>query len=256
MMMGVAFFTGISYGMVFMLLAVPGSSEAGLNIDFDSYTVEEHLADDTIFYDYTRDAVFDASNKLANTLAFNAGTSTDYIVQDRGAGHEKCLFLSGGANPSADHKGIYLMNLDMTADGANATRPVVVEWSFDILGASSDADFDPTDWTVTLNYANTDTDLDITDGGFDTNSAGRVVAQTFDFTNAGFSGTSGWTTVSGSYEIPVGEAGSLGAIQIRTQNGGWVSANAGLYCLDNIQADVFPVSDTGFPSRNLLKNPG
>lgn len=227
-----------------------------LSYDFDSRSANEYVAYDTVFYDYTRNAVFEATNKLENTLAFNAGVTTDYIIQNRGAGHEKCLFLNGGADPSANYKGIYLMNIDMTADGNNASRPVIVEWSFDILGASNDVDFDPAGWTVTLNYANTSPNMDITDGWFDTNYAGRVTVQTFSFTNAGFSGTSGWTTVRGSYEIPVGEAGNMGAFQIRTRNGGWVSSGMGLYCLDNISINVFPVPDTGFPPKNLLSNPG
>ena len=187
-------------------------------IDFEKHDLDEVLATDTALYDYTRNTVFEnGSNTIANSMVFKGGSGTDYVIQDRGVGHEKALFLTGAINTSSSSdNGIYLLKVDMTAGGENATQVVRVAWSFDILGTSNDADFDPTGWKVNLNYANSSEDINVSDAWFDLETEGRILAQTFDFVNAGLDGTNGWTTVSGYYDVPIGEGRSLGSIQIRS----------------------------------------
>jgi hypothetical protein len=217
---------GISYSAVIV------------DINFDQHSLNQQIATNTGMYDYTRNAAFVVgTTTTTNSLVFKAGSGTSYTVQNRGVGHERALYLNGAMTlGAASDNGIYLLKMDMTGNGANSSQMTRVSWSFDILGTSSDVDMNTLGWTVRLNYGNTSESINVTDAWF-TNSTSKLV-QTFDFVNAGIAGTTGWTTVSGYYDIPVGAAGKLGSIQIRSSAGGYLGGGTGAITVDNILVDV------------------
>lgn len=193
------------------------------------------LAIDVAQYDYTSAIPYVGSNAVANTLAFNGKSgSTDYIIRDKGGLHTSSLYLKT-VNTAADDFGVYFQKLDFTLGGQNATNLTRVEWSFDILGYNQNGNLDPTDWTVKINTDNTSQNLNVSDGWY----SNAVSAQTFSFLDdstgeTALNGT--WTTVTGSYDIAVGSAGTAGGIQISTDNGGYTSSG-GIF-LDNISITI------------------
>lgn len=199
------------------------------------------LTNDVARWDYTSRQVYVGGEAVANTLAFNGRSSgSDYHIVDKGAGHEKAL-IARTINTASEDFGVYLQKLDFRVDNMNITNKTLVSWSFDILG-TDEPDLIPTNWTVKINSGNYSTNLYVSDGWYDTNNS--VVAQTFDFVDDDTT----WTTITGSYEIAVNQAGSAGGIQISTDTGGYVSGtpSEGIV-LDNIQitiASIVPVYDS------------
>jgi hypothetical protein len=216
-------------------------SQGTVIADFEVHPVDTQIATDNPKYDYTSNTTYDPATAAANSLVFRAGTATDYIVQNRGTGHEKSLHLNGSINTSQADQGFYILQVDMTAGGANATQVTRVSYSFDILGTSDDADLGLTDWTVKINFASGSGNITHGDSWF--NGAGAVTNQTFDINNAGKNGTTGWKTISGFYDIAIGAAGTAGGIQVSTDVGGFVSGGTGGYTVDNITLDVAAIPE-------------
>jgi len=193
------------------------------------------LTNDTAQYDYTADQIYNASNAAPFTLAFNGRSgSTDYIIRNKGTGHETALYVKT-LNTATNDFGVYIQKLDFTLDGANSSNTVTVSWSFDILGYNQNGNLDPNNWTVRVNTANTSQGLNVSDGWY----TNYPVAQTFDFVadttgETALNGT--WTTVTGSLDIPVGSGGTVGGIQISTDGGGYTSSG-GIF-LDNIEVRI------------------
>ncbi len=218
-----------------------GDSYGGVIID-ENFN-DPFLADNIGKYNYSQQDAYDRLTATSNTIAFWMGTGTRAVVVDRGAGHEQSMYFNGSANLTQKNLGVYFSNIDMTHGGANNTQTVRVSWSFDILGNSKNANFDPNNWSVVILPDNNVSsralgDL-VDDNGNTVGSA--VIAQTFSFTNAGFGGTEGWQTISGFYDIPAGEAGEFGMIQIRASTtGGFVSGGDGLFVMDNVEVSVMP----------------
>ncbi len=225
----------------FELSSVP--LEAGttkLIWDFNDGPTGTILTNDLANYDYTSHQEYDGSNAVVNTLAFNGKSgSTDYIIREKGDGHVSALYLKT-LNPSANDFGIYLQKLDFTLGGQNSTNITRVSWSFDILGYDQSyggtEDIIPTDWTVSISPDNEDPGINISDSWFSNSTV-----QTFSFSDdttgeTALNGT--WTTVTGSYDIAVGAAGSLGGIQIRQPLGvGGYTSSGGIF-LDNIEITI------------------
>lgn len=191
--------------------------------------------------DYQRAAQWDGALASANSLGLMIGaSSSQYLIRDGGTGHGAVLYQDGGGNLSLEDRGLYLAKLDMTVGGANATQPVRVSWSFDIVGASSDSDFIGTGWEVRINPTNSASDVAL-DG------VGYTYVQTFSVENAGqnlnnIEGVN-WTTVVGSYDIPVGMATSLGVIQVHGNSAGYLSSGKGSFAVDNIKVSLAAVPD-------------
>jgi hypothetical protein len=202
------------------------------NSDGASGTV---LTNDLPRYDYTSSQAYVGSNAVANTLAFNGrSTLTDYIIRDKGVGHESALYFKT-LNTANDDFGIYIQKLDCTWFGENSSNVITVSWSFDILGYDSNGNLDPANWTVNVRGDNNSPNINVSDAWF----AGGVIAQTFSFADDSSSETAKdgtWTTVTGSVDIPVGQAGFNGGIQISTDGGGYTSAG-GIF-LDNIEVTL------------------
>ncbi len=215
--------------------ALPGSPFV-MSIDFNEHDSGSlPFPQDGRKYNYNLLSSYNPAAVTETTLAFFMGSGTRYSIVDRGHKHKQCIYFNGSANLSQPNLGVYLTHLDMTAGGQNSELPVSVKWSFDILGNSDSPHFDPSTWQVLVFYNNSNPGRDI--GRFDT----APVVQTFDIVNAGRGGTEGWKTVSGSYEIPKGQAGRFGMIQIRATGGDYISSGEGLFCLDNIRVDIRPV---------------
>lgn len=224
-------------------LPVSIEAESGLfdpvciDIDFNGHSEGDVIFNKMPRYNYSKRDRYFSESAGSSDLVFFMGSQTRGLIQARGAGHEKAIFLNGAANFSQPKLGVYFVKVDLTAGGENKTRPVRINWSFDILGASDDPNFDPENWEVLINYKNRDPLRDIA------KISGSVVAQTFSFNNAGRNGKKGWVTISGDYDIPAGKAVEFGVLQIRGTKGGYVASGKGLLCLDNIKVTVVPVSD-------------
>jgi len=197
-------------------------------------------------YDYTSNQGYVGSNAVVNTLAFNGrSTGTDYIIRDKGAEHASTLYLKT-INTLSDDFGIYIQKLDFTASGMNASNTTRVSWSFDILGFNQNGNLDPTNWTIKVQTGNNDPGINVSDAWF----SSAVLAQTFSFladTTGEKTADGTWTTVTGSYNIAVGSAGTFGGIQISTDGGGYTSAG-GVF-IDNLKitiASAEPVLDELF----------
>lgn len=220
----------------FSLTSVPQPPGTLIAINFDgdgaSGTI---LAANTVQWNYTAGAAYDMNSVDENTLAFNGrSTSTDYIIRDKGTGHEAALYFKTLNTDQTDF-GIYLLNMNFTFDGTNSTQAVRINWSFDILGYDyyKNGSVATNDWTVKLNTGNNNPVVSLADSSVST------LAQTFGFVadTTGETAEDGtWTTVSGSASIPMGAAGTNGIIQISTDNGGYTSSG-GVF-LDNISVSV------------------
>lgn len=219
----------------FSLTAVPQPPGTLIAINFDGDggpgTV---LAANTVEWNYTAGAAYDMNSVDENTLAFNGrSTSTDYIIRDKGTGHEATLFFKT-IDTASPNFGVYLLNMDFTFEGANSAQAVRVNWSFDILGYNQNGALNPSNWTVKVNSGNNNPVVALAD------DPSAALAQTFDFIadttgETALDGT--WTTITGSSTvIPRGAAGTNGFIQISTDNGGYTSSG-GIY-LDNISVSV------------------
>jgi len=221
-------------------LAACSFGDVVMDYNFNGTAAGTTVQADTAQYDYTSAQAYVGSNAVANTLAFNGrSSSTDYIIRDKGTGHENALYLKTLNTINADF-GIYLQKVDFTDGGANAANITTVSWSFDILGYDSNGSIDPTGWTVKVRTDNTSQNLGISDAWY----SSAVTAQTFSFSDDSSGETikdGTWTTISGSYNIAAGTGGSVGGIQISTDNGGYTSAG-GIF-LDNIQADISTVPE-------------
>jgi len=186
----------------------PGTTK--LIWDFNDGPTGTVLTNDVPRYDYTSNQAYIGSNAVVNTLAFNGRSgSTDYIIREKGAGHATALYVKT----------------------VNTTR---VSWSFDILGYNQNGNLDPTNWTVSVRSDNNDPDINVSDAWFS-----NTVVQTFSFLadTTGETATDGtWTTVTGSYDIAVGSAGTFGGIQISTDGGGYTSAG-GIF-IDNLKVTI------------------
>jgi len=222
------------------LVAISSQATVVLDYNFNGTAAGTTVRGNTAQYDYTSDQVYVGTNAVANTLAFNGKSSgTDYIIRDKGLGHENALYLKTLNTINADF-GIYLQKLDFTDGGANAANTTRVTWSFDILAYDSNGNIDPTGWTVKVRTDNNSQSINVSDAWF---TAG-VLGQTFSFNDdsSGETATDGtWTTISGSYDIAAGTGGSVGGIQISTDNGGYTSAG-GIF-LDNITVDVTTIPE-------------
>lgn len=211
----------------------PGTTK--LVWDFNDGASGTVLTNNLAKYDYTSNQGYDGSNAVVNTLAFNGrSTGTDYIIRDKGAGHASSLFVKTINTSKADF-GIYVQKLDFTVAGMNATNITRVSWSFDILGYDQNGAFDPTNWTVKVRSDNTDPGINVSDAWF----SSAALAQTFDFLDdttgeTALNGT--WTTITGSYDIAVGTAGTFGGIQISTDAGGYTSSG-GVF-IDNLKVTI------------------
>ncbi len=225
----------------FSVSSAAPSSDIHLAWDFnsDSGVLTNNLAQ----YDYTSNQEYVGSNAVVNTLAFNAkSSSADYDIANKGTGHENALRIKPINTVNADF-GVYIQKLDYTLGGQNVTNVTRVTYSFDILGNDTNGNLDPTNWTVKLNIDNTSQNLNVSDAWF--NGAGKVTNQTFTFV----ADDATWTSVTGSYDIAVGAAGSVGGIQISADNGGYTSGG-GIF-LDNIKVDVETVQN---PATQLSWN--
>lgn len=213
---------------VVLPLVDPSVQTLKWNFNDDSGT----LSANTPTYDYTSDtAPYVGSNAVANTLAMNGLSSgSDFIIANKGTGHEKCLYLQA-LNPQGNNAGIYLQKLDFRVDNMNLTNKTRVSWSFDILGTDH-AGIVPSNWTVRVNYGNYSENINVSDAWFNNDSS--ALAQTFDFVDDNAT----WTTVTGSYEIAVNQAGSAGGIQIRQPNGVGAYTSGDGVCIDNIEITI------------------
>lgn len=224
------------------LIAAASQATVVIDYDFNGTAAGTVVQANVAQYDYTSGQTYVGSNAVANTLAFNGKSSgTDYIIRDKGTGHENALYLKTISTSATDF-GIYLNKIDMTDGGANAANITTVSWTFDILGYDSNASIDPTGWTVKLNIDNTSQNLYVSDAWF--NGTGKVTAQTFSFNDdsTGETSTDGtWATISGSYDIAAGAGATVGGIQISTDNGGYTSAG-GIF-IDNLTVDVSTVPE-------------
>ncbi|MDF7823694.1 hypothetical protein P4B35_06680 [Pontiellaceae bacterium B12227] len=206
----------------------PGLQVLEWNFNSDA----DPIAEDNPNYDYTSDQTYVGSNAVANTLAFRGGSGgTDYLLKDKGTGHEKSL-LFRTINPQGNDVGIYIQKMDFRQGGLNTTNQTKVSWSFDILGSDSAGDVVPSNWTVRVNYANYSPNINTSDAWFNTNNS--VLAQTFDFVDDDAT----WTTVTGSYTIAIDDAGTFGGIQIRNPKGQGAYTSADGVYLDNIQITI------------------
>lgn len=225
-----------------LIALVAASSQATVIIDynFNGIPAGTTVRANTAQYDYTSDQVYVGSNAVINTFAVNGKSSgTDYIVRNKGAGHENALYLKTLNTINGDF-GVYLQKLDFTDGGANAANITTVSWSFDILGYDSNGNIDPTGWTVKVRTDNTSQNINVSDAWF----SSAVLGQTFSFNDdsTGETAANGtWTTVSGSYDIAAGTGGAVGGIQISTDNGGYTSGG-GIF-LDNITVDVSTIPE-------------
>jgi hypothetical protein len=207
----------------------------GTHLTWDFGTDSGELTNNVAQWDYTSQQTYVGSNAVANTLAFNGKSSgTDYWIVDKGAGHEKSLLVRTLNTFNGDF-GVYLQKMDFTMGGQNTSNMTRVAYSFDILGTDH-AGIDPTDWTVKIAYANSSVNLNVSDAWF--NGGNTVTNQTFDFVDDDAT----WTTVTGSYDIAVGAAGSAGGIQISADNGGYTSADG--IVLDNIEVHITTIVPT------------
>lgn len=204
------------------------------------------LTNDLSQFDYTSQQGYDVSNTVANTLAFHGkSSSTDYIIRDKGGVHAHALYLKTVNTINTDF-GIYIQKMDYTIDGLNSSNITRVSWSFDITGYDQNGLLNPTNWTVNVQAENNSPFINVSDAWF----SDGVVAQTFTWVDdsTGETAKNGtWTTVSGFYDIPVGAAGTNGAIQISTDAGGYTSSG-GIF-LDNIQimfTSIEPILDELF----------
>ena len=126
------------------MAAVSSYATIVLDYDFNGTAAGTVVQANTATYDYTSDQLYVGTNAVANTLAFNGKSSgTDYIIRDKGTGHENALYLKTVNTINTDF-GIYLQKLDFTDGGANAANITTVSWSFDILGYDSNSSIDPT----------------------------------------------------------------------------------------------------------------
>ncbi len=207
------------------------NAAAVMDYDFNDQALGTRAAD-TASYNYTADAVYAAGAGIAaNTLAFNGKSSgTDYVIANKGTGHEKALFF-GTINTGATDFGMYLQKIDMTNGGDNATQVVRVSWSFDILG-SDHAGIDPTGWTVKV-LSSSSVNLNVSDAYYTT----AVTAQTFSFVDDDAT----WTTISGYYDVAVGTGGTIGGIQVSTDGGAYTSGD-GIY-FDNILVETTAIPE-------------
>lgn len=229
-----------------LAMAATAASYGALVIDYDfngitaGTTVQANLS----VYDFTSSQPYVASNAVANTLAFTGGSSgTDYIVRDKGTGHENALYFKT-INPQGSDVAMYLQNIDMTAGGANDSQVVRVSWSFDILGYDTIAgstSIVPDAWTVKVR-SDSNGPLNNSDNYYAT----ATTAQTFSFLEDTTSETATdgtWTTISGSYDVAVGTGGTWGGLQIRQPLGVGAYTSAGGIFLDNIQVDVTAIPE-------------
>jgi hypothetical protein len=211
-----------------------------MDYDFNSISAGTVVQANMAQYDYTSSQAYVGSNAVANTLAFNGRSSgTDYIIRDKGTGHENALYFKTINTANSDF-GIYLQKLDFTDGGANAANITTVSWSFDILGYDSNSNLDPSSWTVKVAAGNSSQNLHVSDAWF----SSAATAQTFSFVDdsTGETAQNGtWTTISGSYDIAAGDGGSAGGIQISTDLGGYTSAG-GIF-LDNISVDITTIPE-------------
>lgn len=229
-----------------LMTAVSAHAAIVMDYDFDGIAAGTVVQANMSQYDYTSGQAYVGSNAVANTLGFTGGSSgTDYIIRDKGTGHENALYWKT-LNPHGANTGIYLQKIDMTAGGANASQVVRVSWSFDILGydqsAGGSEDIIPTAWTVKVRYDNTSQNLDVSDAWY----SAAATAQTFSFNDdsTGETAKDGtWTTVSGFYDVAVGTGASVGGIQIRQPLGEGGYTSAGGIFLDNIVVDVTAIPE-------------
>lgn len=210
-----------------------------ISFDFNTHSVNDVIFEKGPKFNYSRKESYAAQNAKSNDLVFFVGSNARALIQDKGAGHEKVLFLNGGANFSQPNLGIYFVNMDMTAGGYNKNYPIRISWSFDILGTSDDPNFDSSDWEILVNYKNSDPFRNID------KLNGSIIAQTFSFNNSGKNECVGWKTISGHYDIPVGAAAKYGALQIRGTKGEYVGTGKGLLCLDNMTITITPLFKSG-----------
>ena len=229
--------------MLFIFAGLVSHAALVVDLDFESHALDEVLGTDVSKYDYTSDQVFvEGTNVANNTLAFRHGSQTDYHIKSQ-LGHGKVLYVTGADTLSNTDRGSYLLKMDFTDGSTNAD--IRVSWSFDILGFDNDADFDGSNWTVIVNTGNNSQNINVSDSWFNV-GVNSVLGQTFDVS------TTSWTTITGSVDIANGTAGTRGGIQISGTSGGWISANKGLYSLDNILVDVSPIPGTeNFPPAFL-----
>lgn len=212
-----------------------------MDYNFNDKTSGTLVGTDIAQFDYSREVAYDAGvNTLGNTLAFNGSSgSTDYIIRNKGTGHENALYFKTVNTANSDF-GAYFQKIDMTNGGDNTTQVVRVSWNFDILGYDSNAALDPTNWTVKVRYDNASDDLNVSDGYY----AAAVTAQTFSFLDdtTGETAADGtWTNISGFYDVAVGTGATLGGIQISTDGGGYTSAGGVFF--DNILVDVATIPE-------------
>ena len=212
-----------------------------MDYDFNGTADGTTVQADTAQYNYTADAAYSAGAGIAaNTLAFNCrSSSTDYIIRDKGTGHENALYFKTIDTDATDF-GMYFQKIDMTNGGDNTTQVVRVSWSFDILVYDQNAALDPTGWTVKVRYDNSDVNLNVSDGWY----AAAVTAQTFSFAEDTTNETSTdgtWTTITGSYDVAIGTGATLGGIQVSTDGGDYTSSG-GVY-FDNILVDVSTIPE-------------
>ncbi|MFA5687594.1 MAG: hypothetical protein WC959_00340 [Kiritimatiellales bacterium] len=214
---------------------VPGFCVEVININFDD---QKNDINDIPKLDYARKAKWDGSLAGKNSLGIMIGSSS---AKYRFTVKPGVLYATGGVDfGSNKNRGIYFANLDMTAGGANETKIVRVSWSFDIVGASSSANFTGRDWVVEINSTNKIEAYDLMDHGGD----GYKVVQKFNVENAGKMLANlnkvKWTTVTGHYDIAVGKGSALGMIKVRPNSLKYIESGAGAFAIDNIVVDISP----------------
>ena len=223
-----------------VLASVSSYATIVMDYDFNGTAAGTVVQANMAQYDYTSAQAYVGSNAVANTLAFNAKSgSADYIIRDKGTGYENTLYLKTQNTANTDY-GTYLQKLDFTDGGANAANITTVSWSFDILAYDSNDSIDPNNWTVKVRTDNTSQNLNVSDAWY----SSAVIAQTFSFNDDSTGETSKdgtWTTISGSYAIAAGAGGSVGGIQISTDNGGYTSAG-GIF-IDNLTVDISTIPE-------------
>jgi hypothetical protein len=231
------------------LLAASVASHAQFTVisaDFESDT--PGMLYEGARYNYTDNMLFNQFFTSMNVVVFRHGTATKYIVSaDPLNAENQVMWINGADNAKNDGgRGMFLMNLDLTGEGAYTEGLVKLSYSFRMLRDGANAN-SPTSWEITW-VTRPETPDDGTENLDAWAWLGEEVIDTF--TTSG--DESEWVTVEGFLIADLADVDTTNpfanGLHVRATDGAWVSGGNGIYYIDDIVVTVSQGDDEPEPS--------